>query len=60
MPETPQNAVWEMFSGKKEMVSAGLRDYQPRTPDLKQVLNALIEEHGLEGAAMAYTWKDWH
>jgi hypothetical protein len=59
MPEAPQNALWEMFSGEPQKVESGLRAYQPRTQDIRGVMNALHEHYGVEGAEMSYTWEDF-
>jgi len=59
MPETPQNAVWELFSGKKEKVRFGLQAYQPRTPDIQGVMATLFKHHKVGGRDMAYTWEDF-
>ena len=59
MPSAPQNALWEMFSGEPRKVEAGLRAYQPRTLDVRGVMNALHEHFGVGGAEMAYNWEDF-
>jgi len=59
MPEKPQNAVWEMFSGERRKVRVGLRAYQPKTPDIQGVFMMLSREFGVEGTEMAYTWEDF-
>jgi hypothetical protein len=59
MPKAPQNALWEMFSGEPQKVASGLRAYEPRTPDIRGVMNALHERYGVEGAEMPYTWEDF-
>jgi len=59
MPETPPNAVWEMFSGEPQKVAFGLREYRPKSPDLQGVFGALSEEFGVEGSEMSYTIEDF-
>jgi hypothetical protein len=59
MQRAPQNALWEMFSGEPQKVASGLRAYEPRTPDIRGVMNALHEHYGVGGAEMPYTWEDF-
>jgi len=59
MLRAPQNALWEMFSGEPGKVASGLRAYEPRTPDVRGVMNALHERYGVEGAEMPYTWENF-
>jgi hypothetical protein len=58
VPQTPANAVWNLFSGSAERVAARevLRDRLPRWPSIFQELRDFYQ---LERMAMPYTLEDF-
>jgi len=59
MPEAERNALWNLFSGLREKVEAGARQYRRRVWDMSSLLNQLFEHYQLEEIIMPYTWEDF-
>ena len=59
IPQTEQNAVWQLFSGIRENVLYGASHYHWRSNDLSTVRNQLFQSYDMEGLDMAYTVEDY-
>ena len=55
----PENALWQLFSGRPDRVADAARTYRFRRRDLSTVVNSLFEAYGLEGLTMPYTVTDY-
>jgi hypothetical protein len=59
MPETPRNALWQMFSAVRDKVGYGVLKYPWRTGNVSSVFNQLYDKYKLEGLDMPYTLEDF-
>jgi len=57
--KTPENALWQLFSGKADKFVYGDKHYHWHYSKQQTVLNRLYELYQLEGVNMSYTWEDF-
>lgn len=60
VPQTPNNAVWNLFSGIAEHVQHATATYRWRRSDNSGILNQLFQNYQIEGMNMPYTWNDYY
>lgn len=59
MPSTPKNAIWQLFSGRPDLVRSGAEAFQWHRRDHAGLLQQLYSTYVEEGITMAYTWDDF-
>src|SRR3990172_8558243 len=59
VPQTPNNAIWCLFSGIVERVQYGRDSYQWKNLDFSQVINDIFKYYQIEGLTMSYTKEDY-
>lgn len=59
MPDSEQNAIWELFSGVPEKVASGRARYHGGSGQTSTIINELLQQYGLEGIAVPYTMDDF-
>jgi len=59
MPEDEHNAIWLLFSGRREKVIAAATQYPIHSGDTSTIINQLFECYQLEGIPMPYTLEDF-
>jgi len=59
IPESPENALWQLFSGKAEKFVYGDKHYNWHYDKQQSVLNSLYELYKIEEISMSYTWNDF-
>jgi hypothetical protein len=60
IPQTPNNALWQLFSAIPERVQYGTAQYRWHTPDHSTTVYQLYEFYKLEGLMMSYTYEDFY
>jgi hypothetical protein len=55
----PRNALWRLFSAKREAVAHARGQYRPHQPDMSTVVQQLFENYQLERIDMPYTMQDF-
>jgi hypothetical protein len=60
VPQTPNNALWQLFSAIPERVQYGTSQYRWHTPDHSTTVYQLYEHYKLEGLMMSYTYEDFY
>ncbi len=59
IPESPENALWQLFSGKADKFVYGDKHYNWHYDKQQSVLNSLYELYQMEEISMSYTWNDF-
>ena len=59
IPMTPQNALWNLFSGIPANVAYGRLHFEGTGPETSTVINRLYHHYELEGINMPYTIEDF-
>ena len=59
VPQTPNNAIWCLFSGIVERVQYGRDSYQWKNLDFSEVINDIFKYYQIEGLPMSYTKEDY-
>lgn len=59
MPPTPNNAVWDLFSGVPRTVQYGAAQYHWRRANRSTATNDLFAQYAQEGMIMPYTFEDY-
>jgi hypothetical protein len=59
VPQTPRNAIWQLFSGRPDNVRYGSEAFQWHRADHATLLQQLYTSYAEEGITMAYTWDDF-
>ena len=57
--QSPQNAIWHLFSGQAQQFSYGHQHYHWHLPEEQIALNQLYELYQIEEVNMSYTWDDF-
>lgn len=60
IPQTPNNALWQLFSAIPERVQYGTAQYRWHSPDHSTTVYQLYEFYKLEGLVMSYTYEDFY
>jgi hypothetical protein len=60
MPRTPNNAIWQVFSGIPDNVEYGVSQYHWRIPDHSTLMNQLYQMYYVEEMNMPYTFEDFY
>ena len=60
VPQSANNAVWNLFSGITEHVQHATTNYRWRRSDNSGILNQLFQNYEIEGMNMPYTWDDYY
>jgi hypothetical protein len=60
IPQTKNNALWELFSAIPDKVQYGAAQYQWHIPDHSTTVYKLYELYQVEAIAMAYTYEDFY
>lgn len=60
VPQTPNNALWQLFSAIPERVQYGTSQYRWHTPDHSTTVYQLYEHYKMEGLVMSYTYEDFY
>lgn len=55
----PRNALWRLFSAKRDAVAHARGQYRPHQPDMSTVVQQLFENYQLERIDMPYTMQDF-
>ena len=59
VPQTPYNAIWQLFSGRPDSVRYGAGEFHWHRADHATLLQQLYTSYSEEGISMAYTWDDF-
>ncbi len=59
IPKSPENALWQLFSGKADKFVYGNKHYKWHYDKQQSVLNSLYELYKMEKINMSYTWNDF-
>lgn len=60
IPPTPNNAVWDLFSGVPRIVQYGAAHYHWHRGDHSTITNQLYATYAEEGLIMPYTYTDYY
>ena len=59
VPQAPNNAIWQLFSGLPEQVRYGAGEFHWHRTDHASLLQQLYTNYVEEGITMAYTWNNF-